>query len=319
MLQDSSGTMWVGTDAGLDRFSQPVFLPFTDRKLADDSVMTSCPDGDVWLGDTLSPLSSRFTQVFPRCMGKSDTYSTCIATGKMWCGSTITPDYGSTGMAHCSPDTHVPTGFGKGDIRQLTGRNEHRIFMAVRRSGVWLFEDGNWSRILDETPGRILEDSKGNLWRDGGKGRIAIWDGTRSEFVDFEPNSPGTRNDPGFLREPERHGGGRHPGHRFAARGGRFHQLFALHESALVGISGILESKNGDLWLNGSRGVVQGSFERDRSGTRFKKLSNVHRAIRRRLRYRWTCIPDSRVADGRCRFHGALLVCQRLNDLLYRP
>ena len=38
---------------------------------------------------------------------------------------------------------------------------------------------------------------------------------------------------------------------------GHFHQLFALNGSALVGVTGVLEAPNGELWLNGARGVVR--------------------------------------------------------------
>ena len=54
---------------------------------------------------------------------------------------------------------------------------------------------------------------------------------------------------------------------------GRFHTIHAVDKESLRGISGIVETANGDLWLNGLGGIVHLRRRRNPRGIERPRLS----------------------------------------------
>ncbi len=252
MLQDRAGNIWVGTSDGFDRFSPPMFTRFTDRPLADEVVITSCPNGEVFFGDTASPLISVNRDV-SSFHGENRYFINlyCDNDNVVWITDhTGFWQYRDGSFRAVSP----PTGVSAPEVRRVTGLNEHRMFTNIRRNGIWLLQDGAWTKILPPTTG-FLEDHTENLWHAPEDNVIKMWTKDGDHPVAFD-NSPGLGTTWVFYESRRGLVAG---GLRGIAllHNGRFHQVFALDGSALAGITGILEAPNGDLWLNGARGVVR--------------------------------------------------------------
>ncbi len=253
MFQDRAGNVWVGTDDGIDRFSLPTFTPFTDRTLADEVVISSCPNGDVWFGDTASPLISVHGDA--SSLHGDNRYLTeiyCDQQNVVW--FTDRKGFWQYRDGAFRP-LATPIGITGTDIRRLTGASEHRMFVNVRNSGVWLLQDGAWSKILSPTDG-FFADHHGDLWHSEDEGVVRVWNNTGDRTIPFD-NSSGLGIT--WVFSESRRWGLVAGGLRGVAilRGEHFHKILALDGTALNGVTGILEGASGDLWLNGARGAVR--------------------------------------------------------------
>ncbi len=260
LLLDNDGNLWVGGQRGLDRFRTARFVAFPLKNGATLATLCAGKNGDVWIAaglgaqSVLYKVSSGATQLLP--------YSTQVISP--FCG----PD-GDTWLAartgvwniHAGQFTALPPipDIAPLGLHEVVATPDHVLFATVSstpgHSGIWRYAGGVWDRIIGpgvspNAPGIEYLDSHGRLWagyeqgviglplEDGGKtlpsgvGAVhAITESTHGLFV-------GGVNGLAILHD------------------GRFERVrFADHQSA-QDIAGIIESGNGDLWLNAAHGIV---------------------------------------------------------------
>jgi ligand-binding sensor domain-containing protein len=258
MFKDASGDIWVGTMRGLDRFEQPKLIqpenvPISDRRM----MVTSCSDGEVWIGVPLAPLVSiRDGQTITRIKKTYEMDSVyCGPSGVIW----FTDDHG-IGRFDRKTTTHVPLpeGMRPSSAKQVIETSDGSIFVTFRNAvDLWRWQRGTWSQVAVpaiQKEGRnvIFNDRAGRLWAGYANGTIAVLEGNFGR--DFQ--CPGLGDVTAFAET--RHGflsGGMNG--IAVQRGATFERLRLEDELHVRGISGLVEADNGDLWLNVAYGVVR--------------------------------------------------------------
>ena len=134
------------------------------------------------------------------------------------------------------------------------------IWVSFGRNGLYRLANGSWTPYggRNDLPksGRIMvafNDSLGRVWFGNVNGQLAVLDGDRVGV--FRPNSDLQVGNISAIygRGAEIWIGGEFGLEQFDQ--GRFHKIAALDDEWLRGISGIVETANGDLWVNGVSGI----------------------------------------------------------------
>jgi signal transduction histidine kinase/ligand-binding sensor domain-containing protein len=258
-FEDREGNIWVGTEAGLDRFSQSNVIKVVGTRFAYPAVVAG-EAGTVWASkvsrDVTSPLLEiRNNAIVKELPALSVASAYRSPDGSIWFG-------GLQGLSHLD-DGHVITITlpEKEEVQAMVQDRTGALWVSVIRKGVFRFADGQWS-LNGNLPAlphldAIVEtaDASGSLWFGYRGNQIARIDGSSVKLF-------GTAD-------------GLHVGTVTAIAGGRFQHFWVGGELGLErfdgtrfvpvssasggsfrGISGIVELKSGDLWLNTSVGIV---------------------------------------------------------------
>jgi signal transduction histidine kinase/ligand-binding sensor domain-containing protein len=260
VLQDSSGDIWFGTTAGLDRFRKPNLVRFINKRLAETPYFTlaECPSTDLWVGIYGKPLLSvRGGEVLEHKPIREPVFAHCDLNGTLWLSD-------EKGLFRYQGDQiqRIPPPAGVQAIqnREVVGDNDHLLFVSFTRNGLWRYTDGTWSRVTAsgfpyDTPFSLFMDSRKRLWTGYIDNRIAVLDGKASHIYTGDPATPVgivevfLESQFGLLI-----GGSNGIS---VLQGDHLVTLPAVNPSNVQGISGLLQASNGDLWLNGLHGVVR--------------------------------------------------------------
>jgi signal transduction histidine kinase len=145
-------------------------------------------------------------------------------------------------------------------IFQVVATPDHELYASLpglEFTGVWRYTRGAWTKFTDPgvpSPYTEYVDSRGRLWTGNRYGLIGL------------PLEAGGRmlssGDPGlgivFAILETSHGvfaGGLNG--LAVSRGDRFETLSFADDISSLGVGGLVEAANGDLWLNASRGIVR--------------------------------------------------------------
>jgi ligand-binding sensor domain-containing protein/two-component sensor histidine kinase len=264
-LVDREGNIWFGEPNGVDRF---FYSPLIRQELPNEPYFTLAPDEDGAIRISAGNFGSPAT-------------SFCLVTdGKVQLRKA---PGGLVGFSYRSPDKTLWLG-GDGGLWRLAGADLIRIdlpnemvdqasflqtitedrqggmWVSFGRHGLYRLADGVWTPYggHEDLPkaGVVIEftDSLGRVWFGYTKGQLAVLDGDHVQV--FGPND-GIRvgNITAISgRGPEIWIGGEFGLQQFDH--GRFHNIQATDGELLRGISGIVETANGDLWLNGLGGIL---------------------------------------------------------------
>jgi len=258
MFKDASGDIWVGTMRGLDRFEQPKLIhpenvPISDRRV----MVTSCSDGEVWIGVPLAPLVSiRDGQTITRIEKTYEMDSVyCGPSGVIW----FTDDHG-IGRLDRKTTTHIPLpeGMRPSSAKQVIETSDGSIFVTFRNAvDLWRWQRGTWSQVAVpaiQKEGRnvIFRDRAGRLWAGYANGAITELEGNSGR----EFQAPGLGDVTAFAETSHGFLSGGMNGIA-VQRGDTFEHLLLEDELHVRGISGLVEADNGDLWLNVAYGVAR--------------------------------------------------------------
>ena len=258
-FEDREGNIWAGTEAGLDRFSQSTVIKVVGTRFAYPAVVAG-EAGTVWAPEVSRESTSPLLEIRNNAVVKklpalfvASAYRS--PDGSIWFG-------GLQGLSHFD-DGHLITFAlpAKEEVQAIVQDRTGALWVSVIRKGVFRFADGEWSQNgnLPALPNldAIVEtaDAGGSLWFGYRGNQIARIDGSNVKLF-------GTAD-------------GLHVGAVMAIAGGPSHHLWIGGELGLArfdgtrfvpvssasggsfrGISGIVELKSGDLWLNTSIGIV---------------------------------------------------------------
>ncbi len=261
LLIDKEGTVWIGTNSGLDQLRRSVFstvaMPTTtDHQFA----IAAGDDGSVWLGNREQPLThiskGGHVQVFAKTRQ-------CIAIRRPFDGSVWSSGLGDARLWRTTGGDPSPVAFPPGDIRSATDiavdRN-HELWITTFTPDSYHRVGTTWTKVteaLGRQPGDIgamAGDSDGTVWF-AFSNKLVEWDGSAYHHFSF-PNGNlnifvavvAVRGDHIWL------GGA---GGVVLFSHGRF-QLTRWKDERNPGrVSGLVETEAGELWVNGTSGVIR--------------------------------------------------------------
>ena len=266
-LVDPEGNIWLGDQKGLHRF---FYSPLTEQALSKSAerasafAVTPDEDGAVWItaGNEEQLFNIYFvghTQVKARkAPGPIVGFAYRARDKTTWFG-------GQAGLWHLVKGNLIRVDLPKEKanetyfLQTIAEDRSGGIWVSFGRHGLYRLADGVWTpyggrQDLPKT-GVVIEftDSLGRVWFGYTKNTLAVLDGDRVQI--FGPND-GLRV--GNITAIYGRGSEIWIGGEFGLQQfdhGRFHDIRATNEQWLRGISGIVETANGDLWLNGLGGI----------------------------------------------------------------
>lgn len=263
LFLDREGNVWVGTEAGLDRLRRNFFatLDFDyDRTL--QLGVAAGEDNSVWVGSRRTPLTHIASD------GSATPYADTVqirsirrdASGIIWSAGKgtsnlwrITGDGPPVPMPYPGEDTAAAVATDRnGDLWVST----YAPAMLHHVNGIWR----NENEAIGRKPGLIgamAGDSRGNIWFAFGN-NLVEWDGREFHHYSFPVALDITTFTIGI-----------HGDHVWLAGGlgillfrhGNFEPVTWNKEIQPVSISGVVETDDGELWMNTFDGVVKVSKE----------------------------------------------------------
>jgi signal transduction histidine kinase/ligand-binding sensor domain-containing protein len=260
ILADREGNIWVGTEMGLDRFQHANFRPFKDAQLKSFPGLAAGINGGVWIASFGTPLlgvNSQQTTQYGEKRGWGPIYpdrNNVVWQYDYWRKELSTFD-GKT-FTH----VEVPQELDKKVVQSITGNSSGDIFVSFENDGIWRIHDRQWEQISRPgTPSKLalslIADSSGRLWAGFPNGKVSMFEGGKLRVFD-----DGGLTDLGsvmtFCESRGQIWAGGTNGVVFF-RGTGFQRLTVAEGTLLRGVSGIVQTVAGDLWLNSASGIVR--------------------------------------------------------------
>ena len=263
LLVDREGNVWVATTHGLDRFSEPslnVPLQSTQNlkaitRIGMMGVVPADDAGGLWVTNG-NDVVVRYQngRISPPILRQKVGSLIRVADGTVWFG-------GRKGLWHERQghlDPVVPPG-GDHDIQALAEDNSGGLWVSILGDGVFRLGEGVWTSrsgtTLPQGPAiTIVRDHRDRLWFSYPGGSVVVLDGERMRTYGLDDGlqiGNVMANYPG----PAGHWLGGEFGLAWFD-GERFHSVLSAPELALDGITGIVETMSGELWLNDRTGIV---------------------------------------------------------------
>lgn len=259
VLEDREGNVWVGSSRGLDRFRHSNVVPAVFPDGAQDFAIVPGDDGALLTGSRNKPLmqlkgqSLTFLDLAPPI-----TAAYRDRDGVVWLGG---PDGLWTLRAgRIAEVTALPVARYSG-VQAITRDAGGALWVSLNTPGVYRLHERQWRHFRDlpgmppgSSPLTLLPASDGTLWMGFARNKISrMKDGVIESLGAGQGLNVGNVT---ALREGARGVwiGGEHGLALYA--NGLVRGAHTPQDSPFRGISGIVETRNGDLWLNGARGIV---------------------------------------------------------------
>lgn len=260
LIEDRDGNIWIASARGLFRFRESNVVPITPLSgplVAGDEVAVLVPKWDP------SPPTGLLVHLHGLTATSEPLNAVPIVAGRgmdgvIWMGGLGIWSYDKGQLVEIPPPEEAekhPTGF------YGIAENHSGLWISIGPGGVYRRANGVWSQYgnLPELPKAtasiLTTDSKGRAWFGYSSGMVAVVDGDR---VRKFTSADGLKIV--HIQAINVHGehvwvGGRDGLALFTK--GRFQTLNADGSAELSGISGIVETTNGDLWLNAAPGIIR--------------------------------------------------------------
>jgi signal transduction histidine kinase/ligand-binding sensor domain-containing protein len=264
-LEDREGNIWVSTNRGLDRFRHshlvPVILPAGHRGLT----LLAGNRGEVWAASAseVPLLRIRGENIVARTV-PTEVSSVCHGSnGVVWWGA-----HGGMWRQQNERFDYFPEPK-NADLdwfwEVVSSDSDGGVWAGVGDVGVFHFKDRTWTNrpkpagLLDRVPSASYRDPSGRIWFGYTENRVYTLEG---EHVQAYSHDDGI--DIGRIRVIR----GRGPLFWFGGElglalfsGGRFKTIRTSGGEPFGTVSGIIEARDGALWLNNFRGVLRISPE----------------------------------------------------------
>ena len=260
VLIDREGSVWVGTNAGLDQLRRTTLtalaLPQTEEH---DFGVAAGDRGSVWTGNRSMPLTRVAADgtltTFPETHG-----TVCLRRdrdGTIWSaggGDSQLWKYSATGLTPLKyPEEEV------GPVISLAVDRNGEPWISTAIGGTYHFSHGVWGReneTLGKKPGVIgamTSDDAGNVWF-GFSNNLVRWDGSTYQRFSFPNGARGVSESTMSVRGDHVWLGGSGGIELFTH--GHFYLLHWKDQDLPGRVSGVVETNTGELWANGSSGIT---------------------------------------------------------------
>jgi signal transduction histidine kinase/ligand-binding sensor domain-containing protein len=258
VLEDREGNIWVGTSTGLDRFQESNValsaLPSGSR----DLILIPGDHGDVWTGSLNRPFTHIEGRALDMHKGDDNAAITCgfrDPDGTFWIG-------GPNGIWHVVGGRYSKISLPQSLQSNWTvalARGRSGTLWAVFVTGLYQLSGGIWMQfgkqqgLPDSLPTNMFTDAEGRVWLGYLRGRLGVIDGdkinTLSETDGIAVGDVLTI----YERGSHLWVGGELGLQLFQER--HFRKINAADAGTFNAVSGIVETPNGDLWLNTANGI----------------------------------------------------------------
>jgi signal transduction histidine kinase/ligand-binding sensor domain-containing protein len=256
LLLDSDRNIWAGGRRGLGRFRTPRLVPFLADSTAGEWDICATPRGEVFLASAaVFSVRGGVTRKIPGSEGIRSVSCGADGVARAWKGGRLF-EVREGGLR---PLASIP-GAPPMAIRRLVALPDHTLYAFAysfpEGLGLWRFRSGEWTRLggryVQHAEDGSYVDTQGRLWVGYNFGRA----GLPLEGRLYSSGTPGLHHVAAILET--RHG-------HFAAglnglavlRDTTFQMLRFADRAPTRGVVGLLESRDGDLWLNAQQGIVR--------------------------------------------------------------
>jgi signal transduction histidine kinase/ligand-binding sensor domain-containing protein len=264
LLIDHEGNLWVGTYQGLDRFSEPHLeapMKSSDNlkvlpAIGGIGLASSDGTGGLWVSNAMDRLMPfKEGRLGPSVLNEEISCLLRGPDGTVWIASR-----GKFWQSHQGRFESLPSLDSSEETQALAIDQSGYLWASVVRSGVYQLKDGVWTAYggiaaLPRGPAiTIARDRLDRLWFSYPGGTLAVLQGLNVRI--YEPDEgPQLGNVlANYAGRSVQWFGGELGLARFD--GARFLKIRSIPELPLEGITGIIETANGDLWLNSRAGIV---------------------------------------------------------------
>ncbi|WNG49562.1 ATPase [Archangium minus] len=263
LLEDREGSIWVGTKLGLDRFRRN---DVTTVRFPEPLVYFALLPGEagaMWAGTaTNSGLTDRLWRLEPRPSLVPGFSGEVTAAYRDTDGSMLLA--GSQGAWRFADGKFTPLAVPKKEegnrVQAIMRDGAGRLWMSFRASTAYRLDGDTWTprggiaHLPELPPTRIVTDEQGRMWLGYGQNTLAIVEGSKAQ-VFSEADGLRTGIVSAILPGPDTLVGGELGMAAFDGR--RFRPLVATRPDVLTGVTGLLRTRDGTLWVNGNAGAVR--------------------------------------------------------------
>ena len=260
VLIDREGSIWVGTNSGLDRLRRTalstVALPPAQEH--DFSILAG-DQGSIWTGNRSLPLThvaadGRITS-FPKTRG-----TICLRLDRN--GTIWSAGGGDALLWRSSGSGFVPMHYPEeevGPVISLAVDRNNDLWISTATGGAYHFTQGTWNKqneALGKKPGilgTMAGDEAGNVWF-GFSNYLVQWDGSNYHRFSFPNGTRGVSETTMSVRGDHVWLGGSGGVELFTK--GHFYVMRWKNQDLPGRVSGVMETEAGDLWMNGSSGIT---------------------------------------------------------------
>jgi signal transduction histidine kinase/ligand-binding sensor domain-containing protein len=272
LLLDAHGNIWIGAQFGLDRL-RPRQLPLSIASQPGATWgMCSTARGDTLISNTLGELYSVVQgkpMRLPYGIPAATRSFACTAIDRFW----FVDRRGDIWSSDGGREMALPTieGMRQWEFVKLVVASDHTLYVSVigtadYEGSVWRYKENRWTQLqhggVPDTGGHAYVDRQDRLWIGTPDGRVILHDKNVSRM--FSSGDPGlgivhifAETSHGFLAAGTN-------GLAFL-RDSAFEMLRYAEPSLVRGVRGIVESRNGDVWLNSANGFAQITAEEIRA------------------------------------------------------
>jgi signal transduction histidine kinase/ligand-binding sensor domain-containing protein len=266
-LVDREGNIWFADRDGLYRF---FYAPFFKEELPvkKNAAMAADDDGAVWIAFWSNRTSNKLYRV---TRGRIETFGIREMTdwGAAYRASDKTFWFGGrAGLWHLCRGKLIQVALPEGMaeyafyLQAITEDRSGGLWVSFGRYGLFRLANGTWTSFVQSKDlskgGPLVEftDSRGRVWfgySSFKKDRVALLDGDKVHLFGKADGAPAGNVTAISGRRTGVWVGGEFGLEKFDGK--RFQVIHAVDDDWLLGISGIVETANGDLWLNGISGI----------------------------------------------------------------
>lgn len=258
VFEDREGNLWIGTSAGLDRLRRTRLRAVPVATAFDSPGVVADDRGGVVIGDWRHPPRRYDANGAREVIGRFKLTSAYrAADGGLWLGNAAERWHRAASGA-LTRWPHPPH-LADHDVQAMTIDARDRMWISMSRQGLFRIDDGAWRKdggvagLPDALPLALATDRVGRVWAGYQGNRVALIDATRARVFGA---ADGLRlgDVQSLLVDGARLWVGGRKGLAWYD-GLRWHGATPAGGQPLRGISGMVRTGAGELWLYGSDGI----------------------------------------------------------------
>ncbi|HKQ12874.1 MAG TPA: two-component regulator propeller domain-containing protein [Steroidobacteraceae bacterium] len=260
-LEDREGNVWIGTAGGVDRFRESRLIRVKLPRGTNGFAIAPGEDAKLLVGVDFAQGAFAVTAPSTVATLPGPQFITCVyraADGTVWFGGRAML-WHSSGPPAKAQWTELPVPGDRANanyypVQAIAQDRSGALWVSVVRGGVYRYVDGKWSRF-DDPSLTIASGADGRVWLGYPRSRIEVVDASGTSELSLADGLDIGNVMAILPQNADVWVGGELGLVRFD--GQRFHSVTQLGGGQLPGVSGIVATAQGDLWLSTSAGAIR--------------------------------------------------------------